>query len=136
LILGHFSTLLQEAKPQPDFSGHKIINNPRLDSHLRDPSLLPPAATGDRRYITSFDPATGIHLKTFMADNEADIFTKIQTAAAAAKTWASSTFPERKRVIKSLKRWLVENQDTCARVVCRDTGKTCQFMMLLCRVIA
>lgn len=29
--------------------------------------------------------------------------------------------------MKSLKRWLVENQDVCARVAARDSGKTCKL---------
>lgn len=28
--------------------------------------------------------------------------------------------------MRSLKAWLVENQEACARVACRDTGKTCK----------
>jgi acyl-CoA reductase-like NAD-dependent aldehyde dehydrogenase len=67
-----------------------------------------------------------MHLKTIVADNELDIANKIDMAVAAQRGWAYSTFPERRRVMKSLKRWLVENQDVCARVACRDTGKTCK----------
>lgn len=113
---------IQEANPE--FQGF-TIERPSLESHLNDPNLLPPTATRDRKYITSFDPATGMHLKTFMADNEREIEQKILRAADAQRDWAYSTFPERKRVMKSLKRWLVENQTSCARVACRDTGKTC-----------
>lgn len=31
--------------------------------------------------------------------------------------------------MKSLKRWLVENQDVCARVSARDSGKTCKSLV-------
>lgn len=116
---------IQEANPE--FQGF-IIEKPSLESHLNEPTLLPATATRDRKYITSFDPATGMHLRTFMADNERDIENKILKAADAQRDWAHSTFPERKRVMKSLKRWLVENQTSCARVACRDTGKTCTFI--------
>ena len=61
-----------------------------------------------------------------MADSARDIETKIANAAAAQEEWAFSSFADRKRVIKSLKRWLVENQDACARVASRDSGKTCE----------
>lgn len=101
-----------------------ILQNPKIDSHLYDPSLLPSAAPSDRKYITSFDPATGMHLRTYVADTEADITNKIQIAAEAQRQWRHSTFTERRRVINSLKRWLVENQDVCMRVVSRDTGKS------------
>ena len=62
-----------------------------------------------------------------MADSPRDIETKIANAAAAQEDWAYSSFADRKRVMKSLKRWLVENQDACARVACRDSGKTCEL---------
>jgi len=62
-----------------------------------------------------------------MADTERDIETKIANAAAAQEEWVLSSFADRKRVMKSLKRWLVENQDACARVAARDSGKTCEL---------
>ena len=62
-----------------------------------------------------------------MADTARDIQTKITNAAAAQEEWAFSSFADRKRVMKSLKRWLVENQNACARVASRDSGKTCEL---------
>ena len=63
-----------------------------------------------------------------MADSARDIETKIANAAEAQEDWAYSSFADRKRVMKSLKRWLIENQDACARVACRDSGKTCELV--------
>ena len=81
-----------------------------------------------RRYITSFDPSTGLHIGTFLADNEQEIESKIKRAAEAQKKWKHTTFQQRRRVVRSLLKWLVENQDVCARVACRDTGKTCECL--------
>jgi acyl-CoA reductase-like NAD-dependent aldehyde dehydrogenase len=80
----------------------------------------------DRRYITSYDPSTGLHLGTYLADNEYEIEQKIERAAEAQKTWKNTTFQQRRRVIRSLQKWLVDNQEVVARVACRDTGKTCE----------
>lgn len=77
------------------------------------------------KYITSFDPATGLSLGIFVADNEQDIHGKILRAQEAQKTWRETTFTQRRRVVRSLNKWLVDNQDDCARVACRDSGKTC-----------
>jgi acyl-CoA reductase-like NAD-dependent aldehyde dehydrogenase len=93
---------------------------------LDDEELLPSINDQNRHYITSFDPATGSHIGTFMADNESDIGQKIARAAQAQKTWRETTFTQRKRVVRSLMKWLVDNQKDCAQVACRDTGKTCQ----------
>ncbi|KAG6918030.1 hypothetical protein DXG01_016882 [Tephrocybe rancida] len=101
------------------------IKNANLKSHLEDPdNLLPPAADNGRDYITSFDPASGLHIHTYVADNEDEIRNKIGQAEKAQKKWRETTFTQRRRVIRSLLKWLVDNQDLCARVACRDSGKT------------
>jgi acyl-CoA reductase-like NAD-dependent aldehyde dehydrogenase len=89
--------------------------------------LMPAVLVKERRYITSFDPATSLHIGTFVADNEADIANKIDRAAHCQISWQRATFRQRRRVIRSLMKWLVDNQDVAARVACRDTGKTCEF---------
>ncbi|KAI0059465.1 Aldedh-domain-containing protein [Artomyces pyxidatus] len=101
------------------------IPNARLDSHKWDSGLLP--AMGEllgRDYITCFDPATGLHLDTLLADNGPEIQAKIEKATRAQLEWRKTTFADRRRVIRSLKKWLVENQEVCAQTACRDTGKT------------
>ncbi|PPR05997.1 hypothetical protein CVT26_005719 [Gymnopilus dilepis] len=100
------------------------IKEPTLESHLKDDTIMPVLNIPGRRYITSFDPSTGLHIGTFLADNEQEIESKIKRAAEAQKKWKHTTFQQRRRVVRSLLKWLVENQDVCARVACRDTGKT------------
>lgn len=113
----------QEA--DPSWSNAQTITNPTLESHKYDANLGP--LTGElsgREYITCFDPATGLHLDTMLTDTVDEIEAKINSAEAAQAVWRESTFADRKRVIRSLKKWLVDNQEACARVACRDTGKT------------
>ncbi|KZP32530.1 ALDH-like protein [Athelia psychrophila] len=100
------------------------IHDANLESHLVHDDLLPMNPAEGRRYITSFDPSTSMHLGTFAADSEADIDAKIERAGRAQVKWAQTTFGERRRVIRTLMKWLVDNQDVAARVACRDTGKT------------
>ncbi|KAH9484084.1 Putative aldehyde dehydrogenase-like protein C21C3 [Psilocybe cubensis] len=100
------------------------IQNPHLESHLEHPEIMPPMHVPERRWITSFDPSNGLHIGTFLADNAAEINAKIVRAENAQKKWKNTTFQQRRRVVRSLLKWLVDNQDTCARVACRDTGKT------------
>lgn len=85
---------------------------------------------GSRDYITCYDPANSLHIKTVIADNEREIQAKIQRAKHAQVSWAETTFAQRRRVMRSLLKWLVENQEACARVACRDTGKTCESSAL------
>ncbi|KAI0033980.1 Aldedh-domain-containing protein [Vararia minispora EC-137] len=108
----------------PSWNNAQTIPNAHLESHKYEQGLLPAYEAPGREYITCFDPATGLHLDTVMADSAAEIADKIERAGQAQKKWRETSFADRRRVIRSLKRWLVENQETCARVACRDTGKT------------
>ena len=109
------------------------IHNASLTSHLTEPDLLPHHFMGGRDYITCYDPANSLHIKTVIADNEREIQAKIQRAKHAQVAWAETTFAQRRRVMRSLLKWLVENQEACARVACRDTGKTCKLRTLQAR---
>ena len=117
----------QAADPQWD---SLRIRGASLTSHLTEPDLLPHHFMGGRDYITCYDPANSLHIKTVIADNEREIQGKIQRAKHAQVAWAETTFTQRRRVMRSLLKWLVENQEACARVACRDTGKTCKPIML------
>ncbi len=105
------------------------IDEPSIDAHTRDDRLMP-MIPDHRKFITSFDPATGLHIATTLADDKEAIELKIQKSVAAQKEWKTTSFTQRRRVVRSLLKWLVDNQDLCARVACRDTGKTsaCIFM--------
>lgn len=91
---------------------------------MRDPELLPLGFNQERKYITSYDPATTFHLGTYQADDAEDIVQKVQLAVRAQADWAKSSFADRRKVMRSLKKWLVDNQKMCAEVAARDTGKT------------
>lgn len=116
----------------PSWSNAQTIHNATLESHKYDPGLAPPIGElSGRDYITCFDPATGLHLGTLLADNNVEIEAKIEKAEAAQLGWRNKSFADRKRVVRSLKKWIVENQELCARVACRDTGKTRRCYILL-----
>lgn len=91
---------------------------------MRDPALMPHAHIPDRKYITCYDPSTSYHLRTMVADNAQEIEHKIGLASTAQRDWSETTFQQRRRVMRSLNKWLVDNQESCARVAARDTGKT------------
>ncbi|KAI4525812.1 Aldehyde/histidinol dehydrogenase [Schizophyllum commune] len=100
------------------------LENANLQSHLQHPDVLPPIDIPGQEYITAFDPATSLHLGTYLADDENVIAFKINKAAKAQRRWKQTTFVQRRRVVRSLLKWLVDNQEMCAKVACRDTGKT------------
>ncbi|KAK2460632.1 hypothetical protein APHAL10511_007102 [Amanita phalloides] len=111
------------AAASPEYEAIPLVNA-HLESHLDNEDIMTPHQINGRRFITSFDPATSLHLSTDLADDEKDIQEKIGKAAGAQKTWKQTSFTQRRRVVRSLLKWLVDNQEVCARVACRDTGKT------------
>ncbi|KAJ8517430.1 hypothetical protein ONZ45_g5376 [Pleurotus djamor] len=100
------------------------INEPSLTAHETEEAIMPPYKAPGRKYITSYDPASSYHIGTFIADNATEIQDKINRATEAQKSWKQTTFTQRRRVCRSLLKWLVDNQEICAQVACRDTGKT------------
>ncbi|KAF8312443.1 meiotic sister-chromatid recombination aldehyde dehydrogenase [Clavulina sp. PMI_390] len=100
------------------------ITRPGLLSHEDDPQLAPNNPVAGYRYITCYDPSTGLHLDTLPADTEADIMEKVELAKRSQLDWMESSWGDRRRVLRSFLAWLVKEQEVCARVSCRDTGKT------------
>ncbi|KIJ53786.1 hypothetical protein M422DRAFT_154788 [Sphaerobolus stellatus SS14] len=101
-----------------------VIPSPSLTSHIADPGLLPPVHFPERKYITSYDPSNGMHIATLPADTAFEIGEKLAKATKAQKEWKKSDWSQRRKVVRSLKKWLLENREVCARMACRDTGKT------------
>jgi hypothetical protein len=86
-------------------------------------------AQGDKvgTQIRSFDPSTGYHLGTFEADTTDSIDRKLQEATAAAEVYQHSSWTTRRKLLKSIGEWVINDQDIIVRVACRDSGKTVSF---------
>lgn len=48
----------------------------------------------------------------------------VDRARVAQLTWKNSTFAKRKLLMRTMLRYITENQETCARVAVRESGKT------------
>ena len=74
--------------------------------------------------IQCYAPATGQFL-AFINPTTADGIDRIiEKATEAQRGWAKTTFSERRRVLKTLLKFVLDNQETVARVACLDSGKT------------
>ncbi|KZO93977.1 Aldedh-domain-containing protein [Calocera viscosa TUFC12733] len=102
----------------------ETIQNATLRSHLSNAELLPADHQEGVEYITCFDPSTSLHIGTTPALNPLQIAERISLAREAQPAWAQTTFAQRRRVMRSLMAWVLENSEAIARVACRDTGKT------------
>ena len=81
-------------------------------------------SSGHPDLITAYDPATAYHIADVPADTPPSIAAKLAAAHAAADAWADASFARRRRVLRTLQRWLVTDMESIARVAARDTGKT------------
>lgn len=85
------------------------------------PSLV---VSNDPSKIQSYCPATGQDLGVFKATSRSEMDEMIAKAKKAQKDWKNSSFTTRRKFLKTLARFILENQENIARVACRDSGKT------------
>lgn len=74
--------------------------------------------------IQCFAPATGQVLGFINAATPAAIDRAIDAAGTAQKTWAGTSFKERRKVLRSMLQYVLDNQEDICRVACLDSGKT------------
>ena len=73
--------------------------------------------------IQCYCPATGQLIATVPAATTADVDNAIARAKAAQAKWAKTTFKQRTLVLKTLLKFILENQGTSALLVITDLGR-------------
>ncbi|GAO14525.1 hypothetical protein UVI_02032360 [Ustilaginoidea virens] len=74
--------------------------------------------------IRCYAPATGQFLGLVNPSTPDGIDRSVAAAAAAQKAWAATTFPQRRAVLRSLLRHVMDHADDICRVARLDSGKT------------
>ncbi|KAI5798992.1 Aldehyde/histidinol dehydrogenase [Geopyxis carbonaria] len=74
--------------------------------------------------IQCYAPATGRFLGRVNPATEEDIDNAIKASAKAQASWAQTSFDERKKVLRTLQKYILANQDSIVNVSCLDSGKT------------
>ncbi|KAF2272952.1 Aldedh-domain-containing protein [Westerdykella ornata] len=87
---------------------------------LREPSLK----VSGSKLIQCYCPATGESLGRVNPSSADGVDRAIAKATKAQVEWAKTTFAQRRRVLKTMLKFVLENQETIARVACLDSGKT------------
>ncbi|RYP24154.1 hypothetical protein DL765_000649 [Monosporascus sp. GIB2] len=96
---------------------------PRLPEEttiLETPTIKTPGSTA----IQCYAPATGQFLGLVNPSTPAGIDRAIAQAAAAQQEWAKTTFDDRRRVLRTMLRHVLDNQEQICRVSSLDSGKT------------
>ena len=81
-------------------------------------------AKPDFSVVKCWDPSTLTYLGEVKADTKDSVEQKIRKCRAAQEVWAKSSFSQRRQLMKTMLRFVVENQATIAKVAVRDSGKT------------
>ncbi|GAM89659.1 hypothetical protein ANO11243_076980 [Dothideomycetidae sp. 11243] len=87
---------------------------------LDNPSLKIPGSTAVQCYC----PATGQVLGLVNPATPDSVDRMIAKAQAEQPKWATTTFAERRRVLKTLLKFLLKHQDDIITAACLDSGKT------------
>ncbi|KAL2161272.1 hypothetical protein VTH06DRAFT_8492 [Thermothelomyces fergusii] len=74
--------------------------------------------------IQCYAPATGQFLGLVNPSTPNAIDRAVEQAQAAQKKWATTSFRERRAVLRSMLQHVLDNQEEICRVACLDSGKT------------
>lgn len=89
-----------------------------------EPMLTPSIKSDDDYLIQCYAPATGAFLGKVAPAYPEDIDQAISAAVVAQEQWANTTFNERRKFLRTLMRYILDNQNNIAAVACLDSGKT------------
>jgi acyl-CoA reductase-like NAD-dependent aldehyde dehydrogenase len=97
------------------------------EDELRD-VLDPSRATVDpavpkKGIVQCWDPSSMIGLGELPAMGREEVVARIERSRRAQVTWAKSSFDQRRMLLKTMLKYIVDNQETIARVSARDSGK-------------
>lgn len=88
------------------------------------------ASSADARRIVCTNPATREPLGEVLANTPAEVREIVVRARAAQRTYARSTFSERRRLLGHILDHVLEHADDLCDVICRDAGKTRENAMM------
>src|SRR5262249_42051289 len=107
--------------------------NPSPSSSPSHPLPPPPSSPLSSLYvfnnsthgIRSFSPADMTDLGTVTAADRANVLAVVSAARTASQScsWSTSSFAERRRVLRCLMDAIVRHQDELVELSCRQTGK-------------
>ncbi|KAF2745811.1 ALDH-like protein [Sporormia fimetaria CBS 119925] len=87
---------------------------------LEEPTLK----VSGSKLIQCYCPATGEALGRVNPSTREGVDRAIEKAKAAQVQWAKTTFSERRKVLKTMLKFVLENQEVLSQVACLDSGKT------------
>mmetsp|Transcript_74526 Transcript_74526/g.155368 ORF Transcript_74526/g.155368 Transcript_74526/m.155368 type:complete len:605 (-) Transcript_74526:79-1893(-) len=97
--------------------GQKVLSERRKFNYAKE--WKPSSAT-----IPCWDPSTMEFLGEMKAMSPDDVRETVARARKAQKVWAESPFAQRRQLLRTIQKFILENAETVAIVACRESGKT------------
>ena len=92
---------------------------------LKDrPKFDPEKLKGETKVVYQWDPSTMDYFGEIPAMTKSQVENVVMKAKKAQSRWKHSSFRTRKLLMRTMLRYITENQDACARVAVRESGKT------------
>ena len=88
------------------------------------PKFDPNRLVGECKKVFLWDPSTYDYFGEIPVSTPADVKAAVDRARIAQQKWKSSSFQTRRLLMKTLLKYITENQENCARVAVRESGKT------------
>lgn len=78
----------------------------------------------DRDVVHLWDPSTLDYFGSVKAMGKEEVTAAVHRAREAQNAWKKSSFSTRRLLMRTMQRYITENQERCARVAVRESGKT------------
>lgn len=88
------------------------------------PKFDPNRLINESKKVFLWDPSTMDYFGEIDAMSEDQVKETVSKARIAQEAWKKSTFATRRLLMRTMLRYITENQENCARVAVRDSGKT------------
>lgn len=115
-----FVTFRLSRPSAPSLYSQKIKAAADHEGHVEGPANIHDASLPGS--IIAFDPATGHRLRVFPSLTPEEVKTALQRAEEASLTFKKTSFEHRKKILKHLLKWVLDNQESIARLCARDSG--------------
>eukprot|EP01040_Poterioochromonas_malhamensis_P025058 gene25058-31166_t len=79
------------------------------------PKFDPKKLEGEREKVYLWDPSTFDYFGEIPAMSAEEVKQAVQKARIAQKTWRKSSFTKRRELMRTMLRYITENQETCAQ---------------------
>jgi len=102
----------------------ELKDEEKLDKLEGFPKFDPKKLEGERERVYLWDPSNFDYFGEVKAMSAEEVKATVNRARQAQQVWKKSSFATRKLLMRTMLKYITENQENCARVAVRESGKT------------